>query len=481
MVLCGIGAIALSAVYCFAPIDIASVLAIVLISLFAIFMILGGIKRIIFLLPVLLILIVVASAASSRALLRSRYMELVGIKTVVGEVCEVSGYDEWASYVIKADRVGHIKQSFRIRVMGNGGAGLSLGDRVSLDVAFFENNLSGRNDLAEDILFIGFIEDVHSALGNAKPIYMLRSAISDAITGDLNFREAGLLRGILLGDKNAVADETLEAFRHAGISHIVVVSGLHVSILAGGLYSLLRKARIAKRKSGILGILFVFLLMGLTGFTVSVIRAGLTYIIIFSGVILNRRSDALNSLFAAITIILIYNPFAFMSVSLQLSSAATLGVLVVAPAVDYHFNRERGRVFGYIKSAAAITLAATVMTMPFTIYYFGTFSPISIVSNIIIGPLASLTLAVSVLSVALSICPPLAAPVLLAAGLLSKSITAISRTIGMLPISNLTFDNVTAPVILSAVVAAAFAVLFVKNYDKKIKLERERKVREWLQ
>ena len=481
MVLCGIGAIILSAVYFIVPFSIATVLIAVLISLFAVFVLLGGIKRTVYLLPALIIFITVALTASNRALIRSRGAELVGVKTVVGEVCEIEGYSEHASYVIKANRVGPIKQKCRIRVISNDGYLLHLGDRVSLEVEFFDNNLSKRSDLAEDILFVGFIKNVHSVKANQKPIYMLKSAIGKALSRDINFREAGLLRAIMLGDKSTVSDETLKAFRGAGIGHIVVVSGLHVSILAGFMYSLFKRSHMSKRKSGILGVLFVFLLMALTGFTVSVIRAGLTYIIMFSGSILARKGDPLNSLFTAIMVILIFNPFAFMSVSLQLSSVATLGVLVVAPAVQSSLGGKASRFMGYIKSATVITLSAFVLTMPFCIYHFGVFSPVSIISNIIIGPLATATLAVSLLAVLFAVFPPLGAPILLAAGLLSKLIIVVSEAISSLPIANLTFDNITLPVILSALFAAAFAVFSIKSYDKKIKLERERKVREWLQ
>ncbi len=484
MILCGFGAMFVSAVCFLAPCKLAiTIIAVLIVALF-LFALSGGAPRFTFLIPIIIIILLVALNATHKMWIISQHSSLKGVRTVRGTVSEIIGYDTTVGYVIDADRVGNIRENCRIIVMDKEGAQLAVGDRLSISVSFSENNLTEVRERADGIYFVGYLHKVHSVHHDKPIIYSLRENIRDILSRSIGAHSSGLLKGIVLGDKSVISSDIKAAFSGAGVSHIIVVSGLHVAVLAGGIYSFLRKLKISNRKTGVLGILLVALLMAVTGFTVSVLRAGLAYIIMFIGVLLNRKPDPLNSLFLAITIILLENPFAFLSVSFQLSSAATFGVLMVAPGM-YESEREVSTPLYYalmaIKRGFAFTLSASLMTMPFLIYHFGSFVPIVFLSNMFVIPLANTALVLSFFAVIAFFLPQLSHVITIVAAACAELIIFITERLSRLPFATLTFENRAVPTVLSTAVAVLAAIYYIKRYEKIIKIRDERAAEEWLQ
>ena len=177
---------------------------------------------------------------------------------------------------------------------------------------------------------IGF-ERLGSASGS--PRYLpqrIARFCKNAVSAALPEREAGLLRGLLLGDRTGMSDDDTLSFRMAGLSHLVAVSGLHVGYLAAFCFVLLG------RKWGVyLSLPLILLFVPVAGATPSVIRAAVMYGITALGFILRRDVNPKLSLMAALALLLLLNPYAAAGAGLQLSFSATLGLILFASSMQH--------------------------------------------------------------------------------------------------------------------------------------------------
>ena len=137
-----------------------------------------------------------------------------------------------------------------------------------------------------------------------------------------------LISALLLGERDLLDSKTQLDFRRIGITHMLALSGMHLAILSIGITKLLAFFGIGKKTSGIVNILFTLLYMGLTGFPVSVVRAGIMLIIATTLFIFVGSRDALTSLSIAVFLIVVFSPNSIYDISLWLSAFATLGLIV---------------------------------------------------------------------------------------------------------------------------------------------------------
>ena len=154
-------------------------------------------------------------------------------------------------------------------------------------------------------------------------LYQLRRELSQRLSLYLPRDLAGLESAMLLGDSSRLDDALSNTFRTAGISHLLAVSGLHVALLCG-LLSFGRKRTFSRILLALQAVALIFY-MGLTGFPVSVLRAGIVFLIALAGYAMLRPPDALTSLGAAAVLIGL-QPFAPCDIGFQLSFCGVLGV-----------------------------------------------------------------------------------------------------------------------------------------------------------
>lgn len=148
---------------------------------------------------------------------------------------------------------------------------------------------------------------------------------------------AGLLQAELLGERSGISEELSVRFSEAGVSHLFAVSGLHCAFLLT-LLSLLVGHR--RRLLAAVGTAVLIFYMFMVGLTPSVVRACIMQFFLLLAPLLKRDADPITSLAAALGLILLVNPYAAASVSLQLSFGAMLGLILVTPRV-YGFFRAR--------------------------------------------------------------------------------------------------------------------------------------------
>lgn len=195
---------------------------------------------------------------------------------------------------------------------------------------------------------------------------------------------------MLLGEKTYLTDEISAAFRKGGVSHLLVVSGLHLTLLVGVLLGVLRSFRLSARAKQALSVAGTVLLMAFFGFTPSVSRAGIMLIVGFMAPFFGRENDPPSSLGMAILLILTAKPCAVLDVGLLLSAASVLGLMscekVLSKSDFAAGEKEKGKTL-LLRAFLPSTFAA-LFTLPVLALFGGGVSLFSPITNFLCVPLS---------------------------------------------------------------------------------------------
>lgn len=201
-----------------------------------------------------------------------------------------------------------------------------------------------------------------------------------------------LVVALTTGDTSGLDGDFYSALRRTGTAHVVAVSGLHVSFLAGLITVLLGRRR---RLSAAVGIVLMFFFAAAAGNTPSVLRAAFMQSMLLLAPLLDREDDRATSLCTILMLLLIQNPYAAASISLQLSFAAVAGIYLftgplcrrwqsILPRKPKGFWLRLGcMAFRFVTASLAVTLGAIAFTTPLTAYYFDTVTLISPLANLL--------------------------------------------------------------------------------------------------
>lgn len=215
----------------------------------------------------------------------------------------------------------------------------------------------------------------------------LRRGLIRTIEESFPGNTAAFARALLLGDRTGIGYEMSTAFKVSGISHIVAVSGLHMSILFALLYVLTFKRRYLLVVFGIPGVL---LFMAVAGFTASVTRAGIMQVLMILSLCVRREYDPPTALSFAALVMLAVNPLVSASVGFQLSVGSVAGIFLFAGRgrkwILDRIPERNGRVWkkarSWFAASGAVTLSAQVITTPLAAAYYGTVSLVSVLANL---------------------------------------------------------------------------------------------------
>ena len=197
-------------------------------------------------------------------------------------------------------------------------------------------------------------------------------------------RESGLVKAMLIGEKWALPSQITEEFRDTGIAHILAISGLHIGFIILLLTWLTNSLKLSPKTAFLVqGTVLGFYCL-LVGGSPSVIRASIMGIIILGGRVVGRKPEPINSLFLAAFIVLLINPLDLYEIGFQLSFCATAGIILYAKPISVKLQL----VPRVIADSLAVMLSAQIGTWPLLAYHFNVFSPIGIVANLILVPIA---------------------------------------------------------------------------------------------
>ena len=161
----------------------------------------------------------------------------------------------------------------------------------------------------------------------------LHLKIKDNLEKTYNSNSMPIVLGVLLGDTSEIDEETREDFSQSSISHVLAVSGLHVSYIIY-LSEKSTQGIFGQRKSRIIEILILFIYMAITGFSISVIRSVIMATLMCTAFLVYRKSDTLNNISISAIVILFMNPYNLFSTSFQFTYAGTIGVVFFRTIVE---------------------------------------------------------------------------------------------------------------------------------------------------
>ncbi len=199
----------------------------------------------------------------------------------------------------------------------------------------------------------------------------------------------GLIIALLTGERDGLSPRAYTSLSEAGLMHITAVSGLHCGFLMALLGLLVFRRQ---RLTAFLGYPVMLFYMVMAGCTPSVVRACVMAGFVLLAPLAGREGDTPTALSAALLVILMVNPFAIASVSLQLSFAAVAGLLLPAPKIYAGLARlgpkelpgVPGKLWRFFIAATAASLGVMLTTAPLSAVYFGTVSLVSPLSNLLV-------------------------------------------------------------------------------------------------
>jgi len=233
-----------------------------------------------------------------------------------------------------------------------------------------------------------------------------------------------LARALLLGDASGLPLAWTRGLRVAGIYHLTSVSGLHVALVAGAVWLLMGWLPRGVRLVLMLGVVTLYVL--LVGPFPALIRSAVMALLAVLALLVERPPSPANGLAWAVILLVLDSPEVVLAVGFQLTVAATVAILVVAPPLA---ERWRTRLHPWLAAALAASAAVQLLTMPWALPHFHTVAPLAPLVNLPAVPWIGLALGVSVLwTAAALLSPPLAAHLLPALDAIAQPFSWPSRT-----------------------------------------------------
>lgn len=250
----------------------------------------------------------------------------------------------------------------------------------------------------------------------------LREAIGSRIRAALPAERSGVAEALITGERGTIPKDVNDSLQTSGLAHILSISGLHMSLVAGGVFAIMRallalSATLAtsypiKKWAALAGLLVGFAYMLLAGASVATQRSYIMLAVMFIAILVDRPALSMRNLAIAALIILIAFPEAALTASLQMSFLAVMGLLAFHEVWSKWLSRretaDRGvvrRALGFavvwVCAAAFTTLAAGGLSSIAAAYHFGRLAPYSLIANVLAFPIMSLVMFMAAFSVLL--------------------------------------------------------------------------------
>lgn len=268
---------------------------------------------------------------------------------------------------------------------------------------------------------------------------------------------AGLLAGVLLGNKTIYADSELEqAFRTTGLAHLMAVSGTHLAIVTMLLSVALARTPLRRKVRSVVLVTALILYVAITGFAASAIRACTMCTVALVLGMTRQRAYVLSALALCVFVFLELSPPMAFSLGFQLSVLSVLGLVIFGNLASCWLAHVLPRLPTSVSSSIAATVAASFMTLPVTVAQFAQLPLISPVANLLAAPLVTAALCLGVLALVIGIVlAPVGTLLLHGAGAVAACCAALVRFLADVPLACLPLSSATY------VLAIIFCVLLI--------------------
>ncbi|HSU49862.1 MAG TPA: ComEC/Rec2 family competence protein, partial [Segetibacter sp.] len=252
------------------------------------------------------------------------------------------------------------------------------------------------------------------------------------ISGD---REAGVAEALLIGYRDDLDKDLVQAYSNTGVVHIIAISGLHLGMIYIVLVWLMKPFRRTKwirwvKPLIILGVLWTFTL--LAGGVPSILRSAVMFSFIVLGDTLNRKSSIYNTLASSAFVMLCINPYYLFDIGFLLSYAAVVSIITFQKSI-YNWIYLKNKLLDNLWKLTSVTLAAQVLTVPIILYAFHQFPTMFILTNLVVVPLSSIILFAELLLIICSSIPTIAHLIGLVTNAMLAAMNAFIERINSLP------------------------------------------------
>lgn len=331
--------------------------------------------------------------------------------------------------------------------------------------SFYRNTSDGK----------GIVDHLFSDSG----IEILSNKFSDAVRGvlynALGDRLGALALGFFTGERSDMPIDITRDFRRSGLSHLMAVSGSHITILLGGLELILRKLYMPKSARiavvSLFGILFIFI----TGFSLSGCRSVFMLYAVYLGYIMSEEADPLTSLFVSVSLIILFFPYASLSLSLWMSFFSTLGLLCAYPVFEKMliYPEKKNKFYRFfiftlrsMATVALMTVVANAFLLPIIWWFFGEFSLVSIFVNILAAPLSTIFLIIVPILTVFAGVPLLSDALIFVTKFIGQLILYIVKLCSMIPYATVSLKYGFCAVIV-VLFTISMIVLLIVELKKK--------------
>ncbi len=399
-----------------------------------------------------------------------------------GVVCERVKKSDYAyTYIVKPDN-----ENYKIRYVSESDCGFVEGSIVSgtielskdtADITFLESSLASK------IYFTSFENNEMILCDTGKKddwyftIGKIKEYLNDVCDYYLPGENGAIAKAMAFGNRDELDENTTDYFNYSGTSHLLVVSGLHLSLWAFGLIRIMMKKSSLRKYTVPVGVFCLLFYCLITGFSSSILRAGAMVGAVFISKTVGRGADSVNSIGLAVVGILVVNPFAAHSVSLWFTVLSTLGILVYSDKVSQWIdNTTLGRyfkgnpLFKAFSLTVSVSFSAAVFTLPVFVAKFRILPIATIISNFIMVDVAMVVMVSTVLGTimhffGLTIISNFLFSVV---GILSSFLTRVAGIIGMAEWSTISIDYDFFNFFIIVMLIAIVFVLIAKHWGKNI-------------
>lgn len=245
---------------------------------------------------------------------------------------------------------------------------------------------------------------VHASYGRSggirEKLWQFRSSLKKVYQETMDEEKAGIIITMVAGDKELLDTEVKRLYQVGGLSHILAISGLHISIIGMTLYQLLRKAGLGFGTAGLMAGSVMYAYGVMAGGSVSVRRSVLMFLLFLGAQMLGRSYDSLSALGAAALFLLWDNPYLLWNAGFQFSFAAVIGVVWVGGCMSFDGKARAGKWAEKLFAAAAIQLT----TLPLVAWNYYEIPIYALFINLVVLPCVGVLLKFGVLGGLLGMC-----------------------------------------------------------------------------
>lgn len=362
-----------------------------------------------FILSIFLLMLVLGCLITNLHLGKSSLLQFkndeIQVEGIIKEV--LTEEEDYSKYLITVERVksssrqANIKEKLVLKVSGN--TTLDVGDKVLVIGVLNEPQENSNPGLFDYKLYLqtqNIFVTMYTKDYNINVIAKDQLTVPEKTAKDFKIKieklfddnlmeeHSSLMKSMLLGDSSYLDEITEKRFRDVGLAHVLAVSGLHIGIISLFLIYALSFIGLNRRLAILFTILIIWFYGYMIGYPASVLRASIMFSFLMLANLIYRRYDAVNLIFFAGFILLIFNPLRIFSVGFQLSFSATISLVLFTNRIHEVVFKGKGK----IGQALSPLIAVQIGIIPIMAYHFNNLSTISIIANLLLVPIISVAL-----------------------------------------------------------------------------------------